>query len=63
MTLPTSAPMVAAYVAPLGALSFAADAGAAAKYGLEASSGLATKTAGPLTLTAGATTTSNFTFP
>ncbi len=63
MTLPTSAPMVAAYVAPLGALSFAADAGAAAKYGLEASSGLATKTAGPLTLTAGATTTTNFTFP
>ena len=63
MTLPTGAPMVAAYVAPLGALNFGADASAAAKYGLEASSGLATKTAGPLTLTAGATTTTNFSFP
>lgn len=63
MTLPTGAPMVAAYVAPLGALNFGADASAAAKYGLEASSGLAMKTAGPLTLTAGATTTTNFSFP
>nr|WP_297382479.1 DUF4382 domain-containing protein [uncultured Roseateles sp.] len=63
MTLPTGAPMVAAYVAPLAALNFGADASAAAKYGLEASSGLATKTAGPLTLTAGATTTTNFSFP
>ena len=60
--LPVGATMVAAYVAPQGTLSFSADASTAAKYGLEASSGGAVKTA-PITLTAGATTTTNFTFP
>lgn len=63
MTLPVASTMVAAYQAPQGALNFSADAGTAAKFGLEAISGTTVKTAGPLTLTAGATTTTNFTFP
>lgn len=62
-SLPVSATMVAAFVAPQGALSFSADASTTAKFGLEASSAGTVKTAGPLTLTAGATTTTNFTFP
>jgi hypothetical protein len=61
--LPVGATMVAAFAAPQGALNFSADAGTTAKFGLEASSAGAVKTAGPLTLTAGATTTTNFTFP
>jgi len=43
--------------------SFSADAVTTAKFGLEASSAGTVKTAGPLTLTAGTTTTTNFTFP
>ncbi|CAM3685765.1 DUF4382 domain-containing protein [Roseateles saccharophilus] len=61
--LPVSATMVAAFVAPQGTLSFSADAATAAKFGLEASSAGAVKTAGPLTLTAGGATTTNFSFP
>lgn len=61
--LPVSATMVAAFVAPLGALNFSADATTASKYGLEARSGGLEKTAGPLTLTAGGATTTNFVFP
>ncbi|MBO9687900.1 MAG: DUF4382 domain-containing protein [Mitsuaria chitosanitabida] len=63
MVLPVGATMVAAYMAPQGLLGFGADASATAKYGLEASSGGSTKTAGPLTLSAGVTTTTNFSFP
>ncbi len=60
--LPASAPMVAAYVAAPGTLSFAADATAGAKYGLQAASGGTTKSAGPVTITSGGTVTTNFSF-
>jgi hypothetical protein len=60
--LPVSATLVAAYVAPQGTLSFSADAAATATYGLEADTGSAVKTAGPITLTAGGTVTTNFAF-
>lgn len=62
-SLPVSSTMVAAFVAPQGALSFSADAGTTAKFGLEASSAGIVKPVVPVTLTAGATTTTNFTFP
>jgi len=61
--LPVAAPMVASYVAGPGALTFSADAGAAGKYQLEASSGGVVKSVVPVTVTAGATVTTNFTFP
>ncbi len=63
LTLPVASPMVAAYVAPQGALNFGADVAATAKYGLEASTASSVKTAGPITFAAGATTTTNFSFP
>lgn len=59
-TLPTGAPQVAAYATTL---SFSADGTAAGKYSLAATSGTATKTAGPVTITSGVTVTTNFTFP
>jgi hypothetical protein len=62
-TLPTAAPVVAPYVALPGTLTFAADSAVAGKYGLAATSGGVTKTAGPITVGAGATVTTNFTFP
>ena len=62
IVLPVGAPMVAAYVAAPGTLSFAADTAVAGKYGLNAVSGGVTKTAGPITLTAGGTVTTDFSF-
>ena len=62
-SLPTGAPMVASYVAPPATLTFAADSAAAGKYSLAAISGGTTKAAGPITITSGATVTTNFTFP
>ncbi len=62
--LPVNAPLVASYVAAPGALVFAADASAAAKYTLKASlTGFADKTATLSTLGAGATITTYFVFP
>ena len=60
--LPASAPMVATYVAAPGTPSFAADATAGAKYGLQATSAGVTKSAGPVTITSGGTVTTNFSF-
>ena len=63
-TLPVAAPLVATYSALPGTLVFAADSAAAGKYGLRASlTGFADKSATLATLTAGATITTNFTFP
>ena len=59
-TLPLAAPMVAPYAATL---TFAADATAAAKYTMAATSGGVTKTSALLTLTTGANAAVNFTFP
>jgi hypothetical protein len=61
--LATGAPVVAPYVAAPGTLSFAADSAVAGKYTLAAISGGVTKTAGPISITSGATVTTNFTFP
>lgn len=61
-SLPLTGPMVAAYSAS-GTLTFAADATAAAKYNIEASSGGVVKTAGPLIITASTATVTNFSFP
>ena len=60
--LPVAGPMVAAYVAAPGTLTFSADGTAAGKYTLEASSGGTVKTS-PITVTAGANLTTGFTFP
>ena len=62
-TLPTAATQVAAYAAAPATLSFAADAATAGKYVVEASSNGTVKSAGPITLSAGGTATTNFTFP
>lgn len=62
--LPVGAPLVAPYLVAPGALVFGADASAAGKYILHASlSGFTEKTQVLGTLNAGATITSNFTFP
>ena len=61
--LATGAPVVAAYVAAPGTLTFTADSAVAGKYSLAAISGGVTKTAGPIAITSGATVTTNFTFP
>ncbi len=62
--LPVNAPLVAPYVASPGALVFTADASAAGKYTMKASlAGFADKSATLGTLAAGATITTNFTFP
>jgi hypothetical protein len=61
--LPVAAPTVAAYVAAPGTLSFAADSTAAGMYGLAATSAGVTKTAGPVSLGAGGTVTTDFVFP
>jgi hypothetical protein len=60
---PVGAPAVAPYVAAPATLNFAADNAAAGKYLLVATSAGSTKTAGPVSLAAGATVTTNFTFP
>jgi hypothetical protein len=62
-TLPVGAPLVAPYVAAPATLTFTADAAVAGKYMLQAVSGGVTKSAGPITLTSGATVTTDFTFP
>lgn len=62
--LPVGAPLVAPYLVAPGVLVFGADASAAGKYTLRASlSGFTEKTQVLGTLNAGATITSNFTFP
>ncbi|MBB2483630.1 DUF4382 domain-containing protein [Mitsuaria sp. WAJ17] len=62
--LPIGAPLVAPYVAAPTALSFAPDPAAAARYSLAVSNAAGTvKRAGPFTLTAGGTLTTNFSFP
>lgn len=63
LTLPVGAPLVAPYVAAPAALAFAPDTAAAGKYTLVAESGGATKSAGPLSFGAGASISTNFTFP
>ena len=63
-TLPVSAPLVAAYTALPGTLVFAADSSAAGKYTLRAGlDGFTDKSVALATLGAGATITTNFTFP
>ncbi len=62
-TLPTGAPLVAAYVAAPAQLSFMADGAAAGKYSLSASAAGASKNTGPLSLSTGATLMTNFIFP
>lgn len=62
ITAPAAAPWVAAYAAAPAALAFSADATAGSKYSLQASSGGTTKTAGPISLSAGASVTTNFSF-
>ncbi|TAN09695.1 MAG: DUF4382 domain-containing protein [Burkholderiaceae bacterium] len=62
--LPTGAPVVAPYVAATPTtLNFIADGAAAGQYALVAASGGTVKPAVPITVAAGATTTTNFTFP
>lgn len=62
--LPVGAPLVAPYLVAPGVLVFGAEASAAGKYTLRASlSGFTEKTQVLGTLNAGATITSNFTFP
>jgi len=60
--LVTDAPQKAAYVSG-GALTFTSDSAVAGKYSVEASSGGTTKPAVAITVTNGATVTTNFTFP
>ena len=62
--LPVNAPLVAPYVAAPGTLVFTADTAAAGKYTLQAGlTGFVDKTPTLVTLTSGATITTNFTFP
>lgn len=63
-SLPTGAPMVAPFlIATPTVLNFVADGAAAGQYSLLAASGGTVKPAVPITITAGVTTTTNFTFP
>jgi len=62
LALASSAPLVSSYIAAPGSFAFAADATAGATYTLHATSGGVAKTAGPLTVTSGATVTTNFSF-
>ncbi|AEG91263.1 DUF4382 domain-containing protein [Ramlibacter tataouinensis] len=61
--VPVAAPQVASYAAGGSTLTFAADSGAAGRYGLEATSGTSSKAAGPFTLGANGAATASFTFP
>ncbi len=62
--LPVAAPQVAPYVALPGTLTFVADAAAAGKYTLAATAlGVTKPPVGPLTVTAGGTQATNFSFP
>lgn len=60
--LPIGAPVIATYI-PQAVLSFAADSTAAGKYSIAAASGGTTKPSVAITLTAGSTVTTDFTFP
>jgi hypothetical protein len=62
-SVPVGPPVVAPFAAAPATLNFAADTAAAGKCLLVATSGVSTKTAGPVNLAAGATVTTNFTFP
>ena len=59
----TAAPRIASYVAAPAALAFSADSGAAGKFVLKAESAGVVKTSPTLSLAAGGTTTTNFSFP
>lgn len=61
--LPTAAPLVATFPTGAALLTFTPDASAAGKYSVQATSGTSVKTAGPITLTSGGTSTATFTFP
>ncbi len=61
--LPSAAPQVANWSGAAGAPVFAADAGAAGQYSLQAVAGTALKSAGPLALVPGATVSTSFVFP
>jgi hypothetical protein len=56
-------PVVASYAVLPATLMFVADTAAAGRFALKATAGGASKSAGPLTLAAGATIHTNFTFP
>lgn len=63
-TVPVGAPLVAPYVAAPGILSFTADTAAAGRYSLGAvNAGGTAKNAGPFLLGAGASLSTNFSFP
>jgi hypothetical protein len=62
LALAASAPLVSTYVAAPGSLAFLPDATAGTSYTLHATSGGVAKTAGPLTVTGGATLTTDFSF-
>lgn len=61
--LPTAAPMVADWAGMTAVPVFTADTGAAGKYSVQAVSGTASKSAGPVTLAPGATVGTSFVFP
>lgn len=62
LSLPASAPRVAAYVAAPNPYTFAADVVAGTLYSLSATSGATVKSGGTVTVTSGGTFTTNFTF-
>jgi hypothetical protein len=62
LSLPATAPLVAAYSASATSYSFAADSHAGSSVSLVAASGSTLKTAGPLTVNAGVNATVNFSF-
>lgn len=61
--VPVAAPSVATYVPLPGALTFTADSTATGRYTREATALGLVKSAGPVTVSAGQTQTSNFSFP
>ncbi|MCW5651314.1 MAG: DUF4382 domain-containing protein [Ramlibacter sp.] len=61
--VPTAAPQVADWPGMTGVPEFMADGAAAGRYGLVAEAGLASKQAGPLTVTPGGTVETTFVFP
>ena len=63
LLLPTAAPLVATYPTGAATLAFTPDASAAGRYSVQAASGANVKTVGPITLTAGGSSTATFTLP
>jgi len=63
LVVAAAAPMVASFTAPPAIMNFAADSARAGLYTLVATSGAASKTAVGVKAVAGASTTTNFTFP